>query len=40
MPFWLACVNVTRRTAAENDISMRTLDQALWAWSRHHDESA
>ena len=38
MPFWLAYVDVTRRIAAEEGVTMRTLDQALWAWSRHHEE--
>ena len=46
MPFWLAYVDATRRLAAEHNVDMRTLDQALWQWSKeqgaqpnHDDET-
>ena len=34
LPFWLAYVEAIRRIASEEGVSMRTLDQALWAWSK------
>lgn len=36
MPFWLAYLEATRRLAIENDVDMRTLDRALWQWSKEH----
>lgn len=36
MPFWLAYLEATRTLAIENNVDMRTLDRALWQWSREH----
>jgi hypothetical protein len=34
MPFWLAYVDFARRAAEHCSVDMRTLDQALWQWSK------
>lgn len=36
MPFWLAYLEATRTLATENTVDMRTLDRALWQWSKEH----
>lgn len=33
--FWWAYVLATRKIAKENGVSMRTLDKALWQWSKN-----
>ncbi len=32
--FWNEYVTLTRQLAAENSVDMRTLDKALWQWSK------
>jgi hypothetical protein len=34
LPFWLAYVEICRRTASTAGVDMRTLDRALWQWSK------
>ena len=36
MPFLLAYLEATRMLATENNVDMRTLDRALWQWSKEH----
>jgi hypothetical protein len=36
MSFWLDYLDFTRALAAEAGVSMRTLDRALWQWSKEY----
>ena len=36
--FWLQYVAFTRQLAKENSVDMRTLDKALWQWSKNAKE--
>jgi hypothetical protein len=35
-PFWSAYVEFSRSLARKAGVSMRTLDRALWTWSKEH----
>jgi hypothetical protein len=37
--YWLAYLDACRRLAAEHGISLRTLDKALWQWSKEQPVS-
>jgi hypothetical protein len=32
--YWFKYVTFTRQLAKENEVDMRTLDKALWQWSK------
>jgi hypothetical protein len=36
MPFWLAYLATTRQLATNLGVDMRTLDRALWQWSKEN----
>lgn len=36
LTFWLAYVDTCRRLADQSKVDMRTLDRALWQWSKEH----
>lgn len=38
MPFWLDYVSATRDLAHVADVDMRTLDRALWQWSKERED--
>ncbi len=39
LPFWRACVEFTRGLAASAGCDLRTLDRALWQYSRERQRS-
>ena len=38
IPFWLEYVDVCRALARDHGVSLRTLDKALWQYSKEADE--
>ncbi|HET7451776.1 MAG TPA: hypothetical protein VFL12_03495 [Thermoanaerobaculia bacterium] len=36
-PFWSAYVDYSRKLARKAGVTMRTLDRALWTWSKEHE---
>jgi hypothetical protein len=38
IPFYLAYLTECRKIARQNKVSLRTLDQALWQWSKENSE--
>jgi hypothetical protein len=38
MPLWLGYVDACRSLATTEEVDMRTLDRALWQWSKEQPE--